>query len=193
MSNYSATKSITPGGAENSPPDQLFLLTPQTPAPWRRPAQAGWRAPAEEQRPFSVSSWQQVQERSWTLQHREDNHSSLDLTGVDRRFDQHSQPSERLCCWTYFDSAPRVLSLCRIWKFVPVPLQECFQMRYFKVNSQWQSTLTIFKTHSVQEREPFCKQYPAAADQVWRTRKQQIQYLIKTWVIASFYWLKILM
>lgn len=27
-------------------------------------------------------------------------------------------------CWTYFDSAPQVLLLCRIWRFVPVPLQE---------------------------------------------------------------------
>lgn len=57
VSNYSATKSIIPGGAENSPPDQhWFPLTPQTPAPWRRPARGGWRAPPEEQRPSSVSS-----------------------------------------------------------------------------------------------------------------------------------------
>lgn len=58
------------------------------------------------------------------LQHRRDNRSSPNLTAVDRCFDQHSHSLERLSFWTYLDSAPRVLSLCRIWKFVPVPLQE---------------------------------------------------------------------
>lgn len=132
VSNSSATKSVKAGGEENSPPDQLwpklssrFLLTPQIPAPWRRPTQEGWRVPPGEQRPSSVSSWQ-AQERSWTLKHRE---TTVHLWISQLLIVVLISTASLRSGWavgTYFDSAPRVLSLCRIWKFVPVPLQESF-------------------------------------------------------------------